>query len=150
MIDDYNHRWKYIRIASKGIYAFFKILLYEIPKLFLYEIPWEILKGMKRGVIKLYRSIPPISEWARVISLAIIDFGRGIRSFLTELVKVIKATPKALYRTGKYIVNKAWKGIKAIPLLVKRGCNKIWSALKIIGSWIKDLFFRFGILVLLY
>jgi hypothetical protein len=146
MIDDYRHRWKFIHIAAKGIYNFFRITLYEIPKFFFATLPWEIIKALKAGAVDLYRAIPPIKEWPGIISRALISMAKTTRNFLIAFAKGIKASPKILYNAGAYIVKKSWKGIKAIPHLVKKGAEKTWSGLKVFGSWIRDLLLRFVIL----
>ena len=144
MIDDYDHRWTFIRRSTKGIYLFFKVLLYEIPRFLFIDGPWELIKATSREAIRLYRAIPPVSEWPDIISRAVISMAKGIGRFLVALGKALKAIPKATYDTGKYIVKRTWKGIKAIPHLVKIGAEKLWSGVKIIGTWLKDLFSRFN------
>jgi hypothetical protein len=143
IVDDYNHRWGFIRKASKGIYIFFKVLLFEIPKFLFFEVPWEILKASKRGIVKLYRAIPPLKEWPDIVSRAMVSMAKGIKTFFIELAKGLKATPKVVYKEGKYLVKRTWKGIKAIPRLVKIGAEKTWSGLKLLGTWIKELLMRF-------
>jgi len=148
MEDDYNHRWTFIRKATKGIYIFFKILLYEIPRFLFIDGAWEIIKATSRGAVRLYDAIPPVKEWPGIISRAIISMVKGIGRFLVALGKGIVATPKVIYKTGKYIVKHTWKGIKAIPRLVKVGAEKAWSGVKIIATWLKDFFLRFHSFVL--
>ena len=143
MLDDYNHRWVFIRKATRGIYIFFKVLLYEIPKFLVITVPWEILKASKRGIVRLYKAIPPVKEWPGIISRAVVSMLRGIKKFLIAVGKGIKAMPKALYQTGKYIAKQTWKGIKAVPHLVATGLRNTWSGLKVIGVWLKDFFLRF-------
>lgn len=143
IVDDYNHRWGFIRKATNGIYTFFRILLYEIPKFLLVDCPREILKASMRGIVRLYKAIPPLKEWPSIVSRAMISMAQGIKEFLIAVAKGIKATPKAIYKTGKYLTQQTWKGIKAVPGLLKAGAQKTWSGLKIIGSWFKELFLRF-------
>jgi hypothetical protein len=144
MVDDYGHRMGFIRKAAKGIYTFFRVLLYEIPRFIFIDLPWEILKGTKRSIVRLYKAIPPLKEWPGVVSRAMISMAKGIKEFLIAVAKGIRATPKAIYKTGKYLVKRTWKGIKAVPQLIKIGAEKTWSGLKAIGSWIKKLFLRFN------
>ena len=138
-IDDYNHRWRYISKACKGIYWFCRILLYELPKAVFITLPWELLKMGKRRVVRLYRSIPPLKEWPRIASDACMSTLRGIKDFMIELGKVIKATPKVVYRGGKYLAKRIWHGIKAIPDLVTLGAMKTWDGIKTVASWLQDL-----------
>jgi len=151
MIDDYNHRWRYIRKAVDGIYAFLKITFYEIPKYLLITLPWAILKASKRGIVKLYKAIPPVKEWPRIVKDAIVAMAKGIKQFLIALGKAIKATPRVIYegakywaKQGKQLAIKTWRGIKAIPGLVKIGLRKTWSAIKAIASWVKDLLLKYS------
>lgn len=141
-IDDYNHRWRYISKACKGIYWFCRILLYEVPKWVLITLPWELLKMGKRGMVRLYRSIPPVTEWPRIAADACVSTLRGIQDFMIELGKVIKATPKVVYKGGKYLVKRICRGIKAIPDLVRLGAMKTWDGLKTVASWLQDLISR--------
>jgi hypothetical protein len=145
MLDDYNHRWTFIRKSTKGIYIFFKVLLYEIPRFLFIYAPWEIIKATSRGAVRLYRAIPPVKEWPDIIFRAVISIAKGIGRFLVALGKVLKAIPKATYETGKYIVEQIWKGIKAIPHIVKIGAEKLWSAIKVTATWLKDFFVRFDL-----
>lgn len=149
MTDDYNHRWRYIRVAVHGIYGFFKITFYEIPKCLLITLPKEIFKATKRGLVRLYKSIPPIKEWPRIVKDAVVAMARGIKQFLIALGKAIKAAPRVIYegakywaKQGKQLAIKTWRGIKAIPRLVKIGLQKTWSAIRAIASWVKDLLLK--------
>jgi hypothetical protein len=141
-IDDYNHRWRYISKACKGIYWFCRILLYEVPKWVFITLPWELLKMGKSEMVRLYRSIPPVKEWPRIAADACVSTLRGIKNFMIELGKVIKATPKAVYNGGKYLVKKIWRGIKAIPDLVTTGALKAWNGIKAVATWLQDLISR--------
>ena len=143
ILDDYNHRWVFIRKASKGIYIFCKVLFYEIPKFIIITVPWEIFKASKRGIVRLYKAIPPLKEWPGIISRAVVSMLRGIKHFLIAVGKGIKATPRALYETGQYIVKRTWKGIKALPHLAASAIRNTWAGLKIIGIWLKDFFLRY-------
>lgn len=139
MIDDYGHRWRYISRACKGIYWFCRILFYEIPNWVLIKLPWELVKWGKCEMVQLYRAIPPIRQWPRIVADACISTLRGIKKFVIELGKVIKATPKAVYHGGKYIVKKAWQGIKAIPDLAATSARKTWNGIKAAAAWLQDL-----------
>lgn len=150
MTDDYNHRWRYIRVAVHGIYGFLKITFYEIPKFLLITLPWETLKATKRGVVRLYKAIPPVKEWPRIIKDAVVAMAKGIKQFLIALGKAIKAAPRVIYEGAKYwakqgtqLAIKTWRGIKAIPGLVKIGLQKTWSAIKVIASWVNDLLLKY-------
>ena len=150
MLDDYNHRWRIIRVAVHGIYVFLKFTFYEIPKFLLITAPWEILKETKRGIVRMYKAIPPIKEWPRIVKDAVVGMAKGIKKFLIALGRAIKATPKAIYDGGKYLAKqgkklaiKTWRGIKALPGLMKIGLQKTWSGIKAIASWVKDLLLRY-------
>lgn len=150
IIDDYNHRWKFIRHAVRGIYVFLKFFFYELPKYLIVELPWAIIKATKKGLVRLYKGIPPVNEWPRIIKDAVIAMAKGIKQFLIALGKAIKATPRAVYEEAKYLAGrgkhlalKTWRGIKAIPGLVKLGLEKTWSAVKAIASWVKDLLLKY-------
>src|SRR5271163_4522183 len=150
MLDDYNHRWRIIRVAVHGIYVFLKFTFYEIPKFLLITAPWEILKETKRGIVKMYKAIPPITEWPRIVKDAVVGMAKGIKKFLSALGRAIKATPKAIYDGGKYLAKqgkklaiKTWRGIKALPGLMKIGLQKTWSGIKAIASWVKDLLLKY-------
>src|SRR5271170_6967576 len=155
MLDDYNHRWKFIRVSVHGIYVFLKVTFYEIPKFLLITLPWEILKETKRGIVSMYKAIPPIREWPRIVKDAVVSMAKGIKRFLIALGKAIKATPKALYDGGKYLAKegknlaiKTWKGIKALPRLMKIGLQKTWSGIKAIASWVKELLLKYSLSLL--
>jgi hypothetical protein len=100
--------------------------------------PWEIIKGIKIGMIRLYLAIPPVIEWQNLISRALINMS-------IALAKGIKATPKALFKAGKYIAKRTWKGIKSIPRLVKKGVKQVWSGLHAVSSVMRELLFRYAI-----
>ena len=150
MLDDYNHRWRIIRVAVHGIYVFLKVTFYEIPKFLIITLPWEILKETKRGIVRMYKAIPPIKEWPRIVKDAVVGMAKGIKKFLIALGRAIKATPKAIYNGGKYLAKqgkklaiKTWRGIKALPGLMKIGLQKTWSGIKAIASWVKDLLLKY-------
>jgi hypothetical protein len=144
MADDYQHRWVFIRKGLSGIYKFFKVVVYEIPKFLLITAPWEIIKECKNGIVGLYRAIPPVNEWPGIISRAMIDLAKGIKQFFIVLAKAIKALPKAIYLTGKYLLEKTWKGLKAIPNLLTIAAQKTWSGLQILASFLRDVLLRYG------
>jgi hypothetical protein len=157
ILDDYNHRWRFIRVALHGIYVFLKVTFYEIPKFLIITLPWEILKETKRGIVRLYKSIPPIRAWPRIVKDAVVAAAKGIKKFLIALGNAIKATPRAIYDGGKYLAKKGknlaiktWKGIKALPGLMKIGLQKTWAAIKAIASWVKDLLLEYSLPLLLW
>jgi hypothetical protein len=90
----------------------------------------------------LYLSIPPISEWGGIIARAAKSMLIGLKDFIVGLGKVIAKTPRAVYRAGKHVVKEVWKGIKAIPGLVKVGAQKTWEGLKTFGRWSKNFLLR--------
>ena len=98
----------------------------------------------------MYKSIPPVKEWPRIVKDAVVAMANGIKKFLVALGKAIKATPKAVYNGGKWLAEKSktfamktWRGIKALPGLAKLGLQKTWSAIKAIASWVKDLLLKY-------
>jgi hypothetical protein len=142
-VDDYRYRWTFIRRTTHGIYVFFRILLWEIPKFLVYFLPKEFIKWTGRGIVRIYRAIPPLKEWPEIVKRAIVSFAKGCKDFVLALGKAIKATPKALFRFCKRSGKKIWSGIKAVPGLVKRGVEKTWNGIKAVGIWIGELFMRF-------
>ena len=127
-----------------------KLYCTKFRDFFFIDGPWEIIKATSREAVRLYRAIPPVNEWPSIISRAVISMAKGIGRFLVALGKAVKATPKAIYKTGKYILKHTWEGIKAIPHLVKFGAEKLWSGVKIIATWLKDFFLRYRFLILTY
>jgi hypothetical protein len=138
MVDDYTHRWRFIRGACTGIYWFFRIALYEIP----IHFPWYLLKELGKGTIEMVKGIPPIKFWPAILRRAAIATAKGLKEFVIDLGKVIKETPRAVYEVGKYSVKWFWKGMKAVPGLVKQGARKTWKGIKAAGSWLENLFMR--------
>jgi hypothetical protein len=141
-VDELRHRWNIIRVAAHGVYEVCHVTFYLIPRFFLFDAPREILRASGRALRRLYNSIPPISEWGGVIARAVKSILRGIKDFIVGTAKVIAKTPKALYKCGKYIVKQTWKGIKALPELVKIGAQKTWAGLKAFGRWLQDFLLR--------
>jgi hypothetical protein len=137
-VDDYNHRWTFIRGMSKGIYYFCRITFFEIPKWFLYTLPKEILKALRKGIIKMAKAVPPITQWPGILKRALIAVAKGLKAFGIAVGKGVKATPKALYKAGKYVGKQTWKGIKAVPGLVKKGAKKTWNGIKAIPGLVKS------------
>jgi hypothetical protein len=90
----------------------------------------------------LYLGIPPISEWGNVIARAVKSMVTGLKDFFVGFGKVIAKTPKAVYKAGKHVVKKVWKGIKAIPRLVIIGAEKTWEGLKTFGRWLENFLLR--------
>ena len=146
MTDDYSHRWRYISRACNGIYWFGRILLYEIPKWLLITFPLEFMQFAKGELVRLYRAIPPVRQWPGIVADACISTLRGIKNFVIGIGKVIKATPRAVYEGGKYIVKKLLQGIAALPGLVSTGAQKTWNGIKKVASWLQDLVLRFTFL----
>ena len=141
-VDDFHHRWNFIRVACRGIYDFCRVTFFEIPRYLLVTLPVDILRASGRGLMRLYRSIPPISEWAGIIARAVKSLLRGIKDFLVGTAKVIANAPKVMYKSGKYIVKRTWKGIKALPELIKIGARKTWEGLKVFGRWLQEFLLR--------
>jgi len=115
---------------------------YEIPRFLLVTLPWDILKASGRGLMRLYRGIPPISEWGGIIARAVKSLLRGIKDFLVSTAKAIANAPKAMYKCSKYIVKQTWKGIKALPELIKIGARKTCAGLKVFGRWLQEFLLR--------
>ena len=138
MVDDYNHRWRFIRGACTGIYWFFRVALYEIP----IHFPWYLLKELGKGTVKLVKAIPPMKFWPAILQRAAIATAKGLKEYVIGFGKVIMETPKAVYDVGKYCVKRFWKGMKAVPDLVKQGARKTWKGIKAAGSWLENLFMR--------
>ena len=141
-VDDFHHRWNFIRVACHGIYDFCRVTFFEIPRYLFVTLPWDILKASGCELTRLYRNIPPISEWGGIIARAVKSLLRGIKDFLVGTAKVIANTPKAMYKAGKYIVKRTWKGIRALPGLIKIGARKTWEGLKVFGRWLQEFLLR--------
>jgi hypothetical protein len=90
----------------------------------------------------MVKGIPPIKFWPAILQRAAIATAKGLKNFIIGLGKVIKETPKAVYEVGKYSVKQFWKGMKAVPGLVKQGARKTWKGIKAAGSWLENLFMR--------
>ena len=101
MLDDYNHRWTFIRKSTKGIYVFFKVLLYEIPRFLFIDGPWEIIKATSREAVSLYRAIPPVNEWPNIISRAVISMAKGIWKVPRRIGKGTQSNPQSNLQNGK-------------------------------------------------
>ena len=142
-IDDYRHRWTFIRRAVDGIYTFFRFFLWETPKFLLYHLPKWIIEETGKGLLRVYRGIPPLKEWPGIFKRAIVSIAKGMKRFVIDVGKVIKATPKAIFDFVKWTGKSLWSGIKAIPGLVKRAAEKTWAGLKAAGIWIGELFMRY-------
>jgi hypothetical protein len=137
-VDDYNHRWRFIRGACNGIYWFFRIALFEIP----IHVPYYLLIELGKETKRMVKGIPPIRTWPGILKRAAMATANGLKKFAVGLGKVIKATPKAVYEVGKYSVKQFWKGIKAVPDLIKMGARKTWKGIKAVGLWLENLFMR--------
>jgi hypothetical protein len=144
MVDDYRYRWTYIRKACNGIYLFFNFFLYQLPKFLVYYLPKYLIQESGKGLMRMYRAIPPIKQWPKILGQAIISIAKGIRDVVIDIVDIIKATPKALYRSGKYLAKKFWSGIKAVPSLVKQAAKMVGRGLKRLGLWIANLFTKYS------
>ena len=90
----------------------------------------------------MYRAIPPVKEWPKIIYRAMINFAESLKDFVLSLAKIIKEAPKATYQASKYLLKRTWEGIRAIPQLVKLGAETLWSWLKTVAFWFRDLFFK--------
>jgi hypothetical protein len=137
-VDDYNHRWRFIRGACTGIYWFFRIALFEIP----IHFPYYLLKELGKETIRMVEGIPPLRTWPGILKRAVMATANGLKKFVIGLGKVIKATPEAVYEVVKYSVKQFWKGMKAVPDLIRTGAKKTWNGIKAVGSWLENLFMR--------
>jgi len=100
----------------------------------------------KGELVRLYRAIPPIRQWPGIIADACISTLQGLKKFVIGVGKVIKATPRAVYEGGRYVVKKFWQGIKALPGLVATGAKKTWNGMKKVAGWLQDIVLRFTFL----
>lgn len=109
----------------------------------LYHIPKELLGVLKRNLIKLYNAIPPVKEWPGILYRGMVAFGKGLKDFAVTTVKIIKEAPRAIYETTKFLLKTSWKAIKAIPGLIRSAAQAIWSGIKAVGSWVRDLVLKY-------
>ena len=86
-----------------------------------------------------------MKKWPGIIKRKAINVAKGLKQFVIGIGKVIKSTPKAIYMIGRYIVTRLWKGIKAIPKLLRLAGEQIWLGLKTSAIFLRDLFFRYFI-----
>jgi hypothetical protein len=143
MVDDYLHRWTYIRNACEGIYLFGSFFLYHTPKALLYYLPKYIITESAKSLGRIYRATPPLKEWPKILYRAIVVIGKAFRDFIVGIFDLVKATPKALYTFGKYLGKQFVRGIKAVPGLVKRAVKSIVQWAKRAGQWLANLFLRY-------
>jgi hypothetical protein len=144
-LDDYHHRWRHIRDAVRAIYVVLRAIVYDIPRYLVITLPWEIIKSISRTVVRIYKSIPPLDKWPGVIKRAIINFAKGVKRFAIGVGKAIRLAPKVVYTIGKYATTRLWKGIKAIPRLVRLAGEQLWLGLKTVAFFCRDLLFRFSL-----
>ncbi|KAF2184641.1 ankyrin [Zopfia rhizophila CBS 207.26] len=123
--------------ACHGIYWFFRILVFEIPKCLVWSMPKHmIVLPIVHGVKWMYAhraELPEKIKWwfkERVWKV--------IKCFVKDLWEFIKEIPEGTKRFVIWI----WRAIKATPRAVKIAALWVWGGIKRIGNVIGTIFSR--------
>ncbi|KAF2798555.1 ankyrin [Melanomma pulvis-pyrius CBS 109.77] len=121
---------KRIAKAGKGIYTFFLVFGYDMPKFFLWSIPKHcVFLPAVRGAKWLHAHRAELPE--RIIA--------WVKGLWTRL----KDVPREVWLFNKYLAEFIWRGIKGLPMALKIALLWVYSGLKRAGGAIVNVFARF-------
>jgi hypothetical protein len=127
---------KRIKRAVRGMYEFFRVILYEVPRFFLWSIPKHaIVLPLVRGAKWLHKHRAALPQ---MILAGLKAIGRRLKEFPFKVWRVIKEIPSAIKEFAKFI----WQGIKRLPKALKIALLWVWSGIKRIGTSISNIFTR--------
>jgi hypothetical protein len=126
--------------AARGIYVFFKVLLYHVPKFFLWSIPKHVVVIPLRNAGKWcwankHRFGPWCKRQAKKLPERVKRAGKAIW-------KGAKRVPRALWGVMKRLLRWLWTVITRIPVAMKQVCVWIWESLKRVGKAAGHAFLR--------
>ncbi|KAK4240622.1 ankyrin repeat domain-containing protein 50 [Achaetomium macrosporum] len=126
------------RRAARGIYVFFKVLLYHVPRFFLWDIP-------KHAVV---RPLGKAGKWCWVNKHRL---GPWCKRQVREFPGRVKRAGKAVWKGAKMVPRGVWGVVKEIPGVMKRLLRWLWTviiripvAMKQVCVWIWESLKRVG------
>ncbi|KAK3311205.1 uncharacterized protein B0T15DRAFT_548513 [Chaetomium strumarium] len=136
------------RKAARGIYVFFRALLYYVPRCFLWDVPKHAVmkplgKAGKWCWVNKHRFGPWCKEQARKFPGRAKRAGKAVWRGARMVPRVVWGVAKGIPRVVERLLRWLWTVvITRIPAAMKQVCVWIWESLKRVGKAVGHAFLR--------